>query len=357
LTSGDSGGALSAGGFVTDARGGTANGSGGRNWACAEANNEVPVGKYDPGEVYLWGTLSEGAGYRDALAPVLAPNNAATGFAANSSGRGSALTLVRAYIDPGRRRFVFGYSNPVESAGDQVLAFHPDGNGCDAYPSAPHSNDEVVAACADGNDRLTGFFIAPDTGDIVVRCGVCPSEKCDLHSTSNAAGSDSGIDREVTLPADHSLFYLGYRGSALLVHGSKLVLKTPMEDLIPLEIDTETALALRAHPNGFWTLRSAKSGTSPERLSIALDGNVTSDGQFPEPPVSTIYRWPETEGDWHRCVFDAKGRVFCFAQSKLDDLTDQVIRAELGADRAEVVYAENASPLVKVHISYLVTGP
>jgi hypothetical protein len=73
--------------------------------------------------------------------------------------------------------------------------------------------------------------------------------------------------------------------------------------------------------------------------------------------VSTTYAWPEADGDWHGCVFDAKGRVYCFAESNLDPLTRQIVRAELGAQRAEVIYSEDSSPLVRVHISCLVTGP
>jgi hypothetical protein len=36
---------------------------------------------------------------------------------------------------------------------------------------------------------------------------------------------------------------------------------------------------------------------------------------------------------------------------------DQILRAELDADEAEVVYTEATDPLVKVHGSSLVTGP
>ena len=242
--------------------------------------------------------------------------------------------------------FILGRNNTSD-----LLFFVPDGDGTGDYPTLPHSNDEVVddvCGVDDHGNEVAGGFVTPDTGEVVYACA-------DLGCVANYCRyfHESGL--EYIVPADHVLVTLGYAGSALLATGDHLVLRNPDGQLFPLEV--ETTKAVRAHPAGFWVAHASSTGTSPERLNVSFDGSVTSDGKYPEPPVSTEYGFPEDDGNFTLCRFDKRGAIFCFAQSSLDNMVDQILRAELGKARADVVYTEASAPRVRVHISYLVSGP
>jgi hypothetical protein len=336
-------------GAATAAAGGVAAGgeSGARNEAGAagDEGNQQHRGVYDPEAVHLWGTLDEGLCYRGAIAPVLDPNQAVTGFACASD---NAMPIYGSFIHPTKRRLLFILNH---SSSSEVLLFVADGDGTGTYPTSPHANDEAIPTVCNGSeygDGIAGVFVTPDTGEVVYACSDfgCGSGDCRYFRASGD---------ELPLPADHVLLDLGYGGSALLASNGNLVLQSPSGEFFPLDADMKAAF--RAFPSGFWVARAAATGTSPERYSALFDGTFSSDGQFPEPPVSTAYGWRESGGDFSQCRFDGAGALFCFAESSLDSQVDQIVRADLGAQRAAVVYTEAAAPLVRIHIAYLVTGP
>jgi hypothetical protein len=304
-------------------------GSAGRGSGGGSAGEDVgPMsdGYYDPAEVYLLGTLSEGACYRDALAHPRTPNVAAVGFDCEIYATG---------IDPATKRFVFRHDE-----GDQqtLLSFRPDGNGRGVYPETPHANDERMLTkqvCA--NPRA--YFLSPDGAPIIYQCygsAPCDDVACLYYDQ---------LGNEVTIAAGYYLVHRGMGGSALLRTSDAAqawAIQDTLGSIRAVSLDF-TPAEVRAHDGGFWVLRAM------DRLSINFDGSVSIDGTYPAPPP-----WSRYAGE---CRFEGSGALVCFGDSTDVVFEDHIIRAELGAPEAEVIYNENSEPLVKRHISDLVTGP
>lgn len=344
----DSAGA-SGSSVVGDSAGGEAgSSSGASSGGAAGGEDQVPSGFYDSKAVYLWGTLAEGLCFRDAVAPVLSPNRAATGFSCDTPD-GSAMPIYGSVIHPTRHHLLFIVEQNQSQPG-KLLSFVPDGNGMGDYPTHPHANDQVIPIVCDADHGyyVTGVFVTPDSGDVIYGCSNfgCGSGGCRYFSETGT---------EYPVPAGASLVDLGYGGTALFALNGGLVFRNASGDLFPLEGDRKQAV--RAWPGGFWVARAAASGASPERWSVTLDGTYSRDGQYPEPPVSSVYAWPMSSGDFSSCKFDGGGALLCFGKSALDSSVDQILSADLTQNRAVVVYTEATAPLVRVHGSYLVTGP
>jgi hypothetical protein len=312
-------------------------GEGGRGGVPGD-RDYVPTGEFEPDEVLLWGTLAEGACYRDALARLTNPNQAEVGFSCDSSGRETIDPTRGTFVRPGDGRLVF-------LRGGGVRVFVPDGNGTYAYPESPHDNDlPIPTACA-----VERLLMDPGTSGIVYTCdplNQCATKGCTYYDESGDAHP---------VPMGYYIVAVGYDGLALVAVQSEVVALLEDGNLRELERPL-SGVAIRAHGDGFWALTGAASGTAPARLFIAPDGSVTLEGEYPEPPSGSFYSWPATEGDWSKCAFEAGGAALCFGGTP-NPLNDQILRSELDDDEAAVVYEEATFPLVKVHISHLVTAP
>jgi hypothetical protein len=285
----------------------------------------ISDGIFDPGQVYLHGTLSEGACYMDALAHWATPNQAMTGFDCDVYWTG---------INPVDGRFVFEQGSYDDTT---LYAFTPDGNGYDEYPQAPYANDiPFDTVCV--NPR--GYFLDPDGGPPAYSCygsPPCVDTECLYYD-------EFGNDFEV--PEGYYLVHRGFDGSQLLRVADDFdetwAVMAPGGVITEL-IDQPISSTIRAHASGFWIL------IGHERWNVAFDGTFTMDGRYPDPPPSSQY-----EG---QCAFESSGALLCFGRSTDVVFEDHILRAELDADVAELVYTEASDPRVKIHISYLVTGP
>jgi hypothetical protein len=303
----------------------------------ADAPDYMKTGTFDPQQVYLLGTLSEGACYLDALTHWATPDFALTGFDCDTSRFGGM------FIRPSDGRYVFSVS---ASSSNDYLAFVPDGSGTEAYPKDPYTNDILLpSVCA--NPR--SYFLDPSGGESVYLCyGSAP---CAETATAKCAYYYES-EEEYAVPAGNYLVRLGFDGYALL--GSRTettsteswTVLTPDGELVPAS-QTFQAAAMRAHPEGFWLLRSSPPGL--QRWNLGFDGSVVLDGAYPDPPLTSAYAGG--------CAFEGGGAVVCMGRSTDVTFEDHILRAELDADEAEVVYTEASDPLVKVHGSSLVTGP
>lgn len=286
------------------------------------------------GKVFLWGTLSEGACYRDAFAEVEAPTAAAVGFTCStSSPRIIGDQLV--YLDTGTdtlKRFVadrFEWSTSSQSW---------------SYPSNPAAND--VAVPTPGCSGVREYWPAPD-GKLLYRC---------------AATGQLYLDGTLlALPVGVSPIAMGAGGLMLVRDTSWLGVRAP---------DGGVTLVTKPDGGGFpvglnAVARSAPqgrfyfaSGETPARqYLVSPDGGAALQGTYAALPAG--YQVYGTQ------VLDGVGDLWVPSYSGGNDA---IVKLPLEPAGAQLVYSEaNAVPndyrvtpprlFVKMHISKLVTGP
>jgi hypothetical protein len=283
---------------------------------------------FDPAEVYIHGTLAEGACNRDAVAHWSTPNSALTGFPCD---------YLSMQVDPHRGRLVVLVNL---GPGADLYDFVPDGDGLGLYPQKPEINDvPIPTLCLDP----ANFFTDPAGGELVYLCSdadnLCTTGGCPYYYESGA---------EYAVPEGYYLVHRGLHGADLL-----RTVGTPSEETLTIR-DRDGALhpvtqeldtwIFRAHEEGFWALVSGN-----ERWNIALDGTVSLDGVYPDPPPASR--------NLGSGAFEASGALIRMGVSTGDPVEDQIFRSELGDVEAEVVYTEAGNPLVKLHASEFFTGP
>jgi hypothetical protein len=306
----------------------------GRDAVVGNCPNALTGDVLDPDQVYLAGTLSEGACYRDAIAHYACPNTAVTGFDCYFDGNVSAYgTSPTALIRPTDGRLV--YTNTFESV---VREFH-----CDAcpyvqggtYPDRPLENDAVVPTDCKLAEGRASFFVSPK-GELIYYC-------VDVHQwrdrTHRLVYADSGTD---------PLIHVGYKDLGLtrtrvidLVSGKT----APVKGLEDVRID-----AIRTDRSvGFIIAIRPKDPMAPEELwELDATGAMKLRGRYPPAPPST------REQDF-QAQLEPGGALVQFAAG-MATFEDVIIRRTIEGS-SEVVYTEARGPLVKIHISGLITGP
>jgi len=291
------------------------------------ATENPPLGSFYPTEVYLFGTLSEGACYMDAIAHWSAPDEPLVGFDCYADGQ-------TAVIRPSDGRLL--YTNTFEYL---IREFHcdgcPDWHAGDGYPGQVLDNDTALpsAPCGGGN-YVQQFLVAPN-GDVLHRCAL----------------EETWHDRNGNLAYDGSehLLHLGADHGALTATS---VVNLASKTSLPLQglVDAGPGfLAVRAlSPSGFWVVLSGESADEAELWHIASSGAATLVGLYPPLP-------PFHQASASSSRLDGQGRLFQFGT---DDVAsrDLILRRTIGG-QSEVVYSEASDPAVKIHISALFTGP
>lgn len=278
----------------------------------------------EPTDIYIAGTLSEGACYRDALANLFTPNVASLGFDCYFS---QSTAMVR----PTDGRLL--YTNIFE---DVLREYHCDVctfTGAGAYPANVLANDTVVPTPCPGTSDLTGFLVSVD-GEVLHRC-----------STTSAVWRDSSGAAVHTNLNNDSLLALGTAGlafSATRIVDWKTMTQTMIVGLPP----SPDILAVRwAAPDAFFV---AIAGASDELWRVSTSGVATRVGAYGALPPNTARSFGAR--------LDGSGRLFHEGRDTTQTFTDIVVQREVGAPSV-VVYTETTNPLVKLHISSLVTGP
>lgn len=278
---------------------------------------------FDPKQVYLFGTLSEGACFRDGVAPVLDPNRAAVGFSCDAS---SSRVLVR----PTDGRLLYT-SYPRKG----VLVFSCDGcvadAGLDSYPAMPETNDELIASpCADAGAFGTNFNVLPD-GGVVQQC------------------AESWLDErgQVVAPSAGPIFAFGHAGTALRKDGILSLSDAQLHPFVGLTAPTLSTYRVRA--DGYWVVVGSQTTTKqPELWHVGFDGTARQVGTYPAlPPNQQSASLPK---------LDDEGWLYEFARDATTAFRDTIVRRNVqGA--SEVIYDEITKPRLKIHISDLFTGP
>ena len=314
----------------TSANGGA--GAGGNGDGDVDAGT-LPVGdptldQLDPDEVYIFGTLSEGACYLDAIAPVLAPDRALVGFDCSAS-------LGVAYIRPDDGRMIYAQFG----GRDAVYGFRCDGcsyvTGPADYPDAPLANDEPMPTPACDASAFMGQFTVTAEGELAYRC-----QDGQWYDADGEALAGLRVD-----PA--SLLSIGHEHTALLTDG---VVDLETGELAPWEGLTQPrVIAVRAVPDGYWIAVQPEDAMQPPELwEVAFDGTAMSLGVYPDPPAD--------QEVLSQRRLDGEGRLVQFARDTTEVFRDTIIRRSIEGESA-VIYDEADDPVVKLHISNLFTGP
>jgi hypothetical protein len=287
----------------------------------------LPPDILDPKEVYLVGTLVVGSSGFDALAHWSTPSSYNAGFDGYFYG-GSAT------INPVSGRLM--YTNVFEY---RLREYHRDG-GEDWLPGAPYprdvlANDPITATppCvvddSSGAAILSGFLVASD-GSIYHRCYGGTAVWYDASGVAVFSGAD-----------------LLLAGSNQLALTATSIVDLPSGSTTPVTgLPSGSAITRRATATGFWVVLGSSTANSAELWLIDVAGAATLAGAYPDLPVGI--------GQAGAGRLDGSGRLFQFARTA--DYDDVIVRRIVGGD-SEIVYDERDKPAVKIHISYLVTGP
>jgi hypothetical protein len=303
----------------------------------------------DGSSMYLFGTLSEGACFRDALAAVSSPTRVAVGFDCYAS------VDLGGWIGPDGS-FYYRQSG----VGDDTLRrFVPDPWEWDSasdswrYPSSPLTNDEIVPTppCATGPSfvvmqAVTGRFMYRctndpqydwyrDDGSFVVR-----TYRVLAWSESDLKLADAGVP--VLFDA---------AGAQIPIVGGP----TPAFDV--------DVVAARAHADGFRFLMWNDTTHAADRWFVNALGQATHEGTYPTPPAEL--------GIVFLHGLDAAGAAYGLGAKAVpygNGSADVVVKCELPPGSCSIVYDEanaieadyGATPprtYVMIHASDLVTGP
>jgi hypothetical protein len=283
---------------------------------------------FDPDEVYIAGTLSEGACFLDAMAHWSTPNDAATGFDCYF---GDADAIIRP--SDGRMIYTNIFENLLREFHCDECPFSGVSPFVSQYPESPLSNDTILPTPACDPERLGSslleFRVAP-TSEYLYRCGA---------GWLNLAG-------EVVYDLSSGpLVHLGYDGLGLT---QEAILDLDAGTAAPFVGFTSMELiqTARADPSGgFWFVVGPPA--LPVLWHVRVGGHVTELGTYP--PL------PEGQFGAYDYALLPGGELFQQAINFTDPF-DVIYRRELGVP-AELVYTEADDPLVRLHSSSLVTGP
>lgn len=283
----------------------------------------VGRGEFDPQNVYLAGTLSEGACYRDAIADYRNPDVAAVGFNCQFDNRGAIISSSGALT----------YTNTFE---DRLREFVCDGcprwTPADPYPDEVLANDPILPTpSCEGEDIGTLHFALSPDGNRIHRC-----------NRSAAWLDPSGSP---VLETEAAVLTFGWSGFVLT---EDAVIDTSMGESAPLTGLPSTCriLTTRSGPAaGFRVAVDCEETT--ELWTVDHAGTAVRAGVYPLPPAGYPPSFGAALAGDNTLVQMARGP---------ETFEDAIIERTIEG-RSEPVYTDARDPPVKIHISSLVTGP
>ncbi|RKH54582.1 hypothetical protein D7V93_25365 [Corallococcus llansteffanensis] len=321
--------------------------AGGSLWAatCAQDNQcqSVPVAGND---VLIWGTLSEGACYADAISSVLTPTRAQVGFGCYSSVDDNAV------VSPsGRVHYIDGEKDPARLKVFVPDAFKVEGR-TRSYPSDGAANDTQLPTpgCSATQD-VASFVMQAGTGAIAYNCG-------------GVGGGNTYYNLQGGVVASGHRLIAWNASDHLLASetSSDLVVLTPTRTVVPvtgLPVD-RTFIDARARPTGF-RLALFRSTDVQQLWHIDQEGVATLEG--------TYGAFPENVYGGGYGVLDSAGALHVESSRRDKVFVDVVVRRPADGSPGTIVYSEDSAPASVnyaanyeqlfnyMHISYLFAGP
>jgi len=291
---------------------------------------------FDPDQVWLLGTVSEGLCGREIIADPRRPDRGAVGFDCSASGH---------VVHPdGRVVYSASYDQPpavFNCDGDCIIT-----QGAD-YPAGPNQdNDPLLAVpCKPEVDPVQRWTIGPD--DAAFQC-----------TREVGTGTWLGERGEVAfeLPETARSLRLGTDGAVLYTTDGRTYSVLDRDDDSHVSVSglpEDTPIAIRSRPGGaFWMALPVRddSDTEVALWEVAADGSATKVGDYP----------PSPEGCWaptlRRGQLDAKGALWQQGRGTRETFEDVIIRRTTEGESV-LIYSEYDEPFVRLHISDLITGP
>ena len=288
----------------------------------------------DPGEVYLAGTLSEGACYRSALAHWSCPNAAVAGFDCYFEGNATGGTRPTSYVRPTDGRLI--YTNSATES--FIREFHCDNcpyNASKGYPQTPLANDTILPKDCELDQVYAGFFVSP-TGVVLY---YCPATR---------TWRDNG-GQYTYVESNDPLLHLGYGNLALT---AARIVDLGSGNAVPIVGfgGAQSAVAIRAvRPDKFWVAQALD--TLGQRVDLwEIDGAGMSRRVLEYAAAPAYATRLDRLGR-----LDKNGAFFQIGRGQ-GTFEDIIVRRDMQGSSA-VVYTEATNPVVKIHISGLITGP
>jgi len=276
---------------------------------------------FDGNEIYLLGTLEEGSSGRDAIAHWSDPNHALGGFP-------SPIDYASAVINPGDGTLMYtGIFDPAIRRFREDACFVNEYRG---YPMAPELNDDVVMHPCGEQTAYQPFEVSPD-GEIALYCGG--------PWTTPEGTVLYGGGAEV-LSFGHSRALLTRRG-VFSIDGQAFHPFAGLPDF-----GERDPVAVRATFDGFWiVLIGPESFDEHDLWWVDFNGVATYVGRYASRSNSSL----GADG----FALAADGALYDLLYDI--DAFHMIERRTLSG--TQIVYSERDAPLVKMHISGLVTGP
>ncbi len=276
--------------------------------------------QFDGDEVYVMGTLSEGSCGSDAIAHWSDPNTALAGFGCYNEAFAAVIRPKDGALiakDTFGRPRVFNEDACFIQDIPQPLPMNPDGN-----------DGQFNFPCAFVPVYGSGIELAP-RGSMAVQC------ETGWYQGNTALYS--GPDEVVAFDGDRFLTRTG-------------VFEIETQTLLPFNgLPLSEPMASRVIETGFWLLLPNPIFEEPPQLWLVdREAVATLLGTYPPPPsIAQPTFVARLAGD---------GSLFEIATNLSEFSNDLIIRRTLGGE-SDVIYDEGTDPLVKLHISSLVTGP
>jgi hypothetical protein len=317
--------------------GGTTTGTGGGS-TTSSTGSGILFGSdvLSPDQVYLAGTLAEGSCGRDAIVHWSSPNVGATGFDCYFDER-------TAKIRPTDGRLL--YVNTFE---DELREFSCDDCPFTAqsamYPPKVLDNDTVLSTlpCDPATNPMSAFLISPDDGSVLHTC------QADAFTWYDATGAIA----YASVMKDDQLLHLGHGGKALTESRVIDLLTQAAVSITGLPANQNVDFVRALAPDKFLVVLEPPTGApdhdAQELWSIDATGVATMLGVYPPLPAGTT-------ASSFSISLDSSGALFEFGEGAM--VFEDIILRRIVGGASEVVYDEANKPLVKIHISALVTGP
>lgn len=299
-------------------------------------------------DVFLWGTLMEGACYLDAISNVMTPERVQVGFDCDTNG----FQFHGVLAPDGRVRYVDWGLKPR-----RIRTFIPDAFTHDKdgghYPSNGNDNDPILPAPGcDASADIASFILQAGTGEVAYSCGAYgPGTKY-----YNLAGAvvQPGPYRLLSWNASDVMLVRDDFDSISVMSPSRSVL-----GIQGLELTGDILMDVRAHATGF--LVAVRVPDQAGQLwHISNEGTATLLTNYGGlPPGAYTNPWG---------VLDSTGALFQTGGS-VGYSGDVILRRPADGSTATVVYAESNAPEIvnvaakfgrlynMIHGAYLFTPP
>ena len=308
----------------------------------SSCNSETDV--FEPGQVYLLGSLSGVDCAPSAVASLKEPALESVGFPCG-------IDRQSAVIRPSDGRLLY-----LDTMAKAVRVFtlddHPydTGQGACRYPDDPTANDaEVPTTACDNSGGPADFRLAPDIEGIWYTCTNTPGLWFDEN------------DAQIGFLSGSTPLVRGYASSVLATQGSagtataaslELYAGGTLVDLGDLAQEGDI-LAVRVLDDGYHVVVQGDGESSGQIVIIGADGSISSGGAYPGLPANVSLdstgagRAVDADGTLYVAAFDDRAGAGSRA----------VVELKAGATgSASVVYTEADEPEVGPVSAVLVTG-